>query len=72
MQILKLIKHLHVGNNDLDSIADKISDQLLSDRHDGFYKDVIQYYDCVGFKIAPFDKQGGLWEEGSARRTTQS
>lgn len=72
MQILKLIKHLHVGNNDLDSMADKISDQLLSDRRDGFYKDVSQRYDCVCFKIAPSDKQGGLQEEGSAKRTTQS
>lgn len=40
MQILKLIKHLHVGNNDLDSMADKIGVMA-------FYKHVSQRYDCV-------------------------
>ncbi len=64
MQILKLIKYFHVGNNDLDSIAYKISDQLLSDQHDGFYKASLPVLMLlfVGFKIAQSDKQGGLQE----------
>lgn len=64
MQILKLIKYFHVGKNDLDSIADKISDQLLSDQRDGFNKASLPVliWLFVGFKIAPSDKQGGLQE----------